>query len=171
MSRFPTIKAATWGTRKGRETSTRGTRLIVLGGAGVGRINTGCLKGYLGGWGEEWFGLKGRITNLVHFSDPWVDPSPTYLFYFSCPELLASTNSDVLTTLLYVRSIHVAILRWSLSFNPLMKQFFFFKSVSTWSMAYWERWLNLLRYCIAEFPPFFRRMNSSSFICSTPSGT
>jgi hypothetical protein len=37
-------------------------------GAGVGRINTGCLNGYVGGRGEEQFGLKGRITNLVLFS-------------------------------------------------------------------------------------------------------
>jgi hypothetical protein len=60
----------------------------------------GCLKGYVGGRGEERFGLKGRITNLVRFSDPYVDPSPAYLFYFACPEFLASTHSVVLTALL-----------------------------------------------------------------------
>jgi hypothetical protein len=31
-------------------------------------MNMGCLKGYVGGRGEEQFGLKGRITNLVRFS-------------------------------------------------------------------------------------------------------
>jgi hypothetical protein len=38
--------------------------------AGVGRRNTGYLNGYEGGRGEEWFGLKGWITNLVLFSGP-----------------------------------------------------------------------------------------------------
>jgi hypothetical protein len=36
----------------------------------VGRINTGCLNEYEGGRGEERFGLKGRITNLVLFLGP-----------------------------------------------------------------------------------------------------
>jgi hypothetical protein len=84
----------------------------------VGRINTGCLKEYVGGRGEEWFGLKGRITKLVLFLGPSVDLSPAYPFDFPCPTFLASTDSVVLTTLLYVRSRHVAILRWSLSFSP-----------------------------------------------------
>jgi hypothetical protein len=70
MSGFSTIEATNGGTRKGGETSTRGTRLIGRGGAEVGRINTGCLNGYIGGLGEERFGLKGRITNLVLFSGP-----------------------------------------------------------------------------------------------------
>jgi hypothetical protein len=73
------------------------------------------MKGYVGGRGEEWFELKGWITNLVIFSGPWVDLSPAYPFDFPCPTFLASTNSVVLTALLYVRSRHVAILRWSLS--------------------------------------------------------
>jgi hypothetical protein len=30
----------------------------------------GCLNGYEGGRGEERFGLKGQITNLVLFSGP-----------------------------------------------------------------------------------------------------
>jgi hypothetical protein len=54
--------------RQGNE--HQGTRLIVLGGVGVGRMNTGYLKGYVGGRGEERFELKGRITNLVLFSGP-----------------------------------------------------------------------------------------------------
>jgi hypothetical protein len=73
-------------------------------------MNTSCLKGYVGGRGEERFGLKGRITNLVLFSGHGVDPSPAYLFDFPCPAFLASTDSAVLTALLYVRSRHVAIL-------------------------------------------------------------
>jgi hypothetical protein len=109
---------------------------LVGAGARVGQINTGCLNGYEGGRGEERFGLKGWITNLVLFSGPWVDLSPAYPFDFPCPAFLASTASVVLTALLYVRSKHVAILRWSLSFSPLIKQFFFFRSVSTWSIAY-----------------------------------
>jgi hypothetical protein len=94
-------------------------------------MNTGCLKGYGGGRGEERFELKCRITNLVLFSGPGVDPSPIYLFDFPYPTFFASTDSVVLIALLYVRFRHVAILRWSLTFNPLMKHFFFFKSVST----------------------------------------
>jgi hypothetical protein len=70
MSRLSTIEATTGGTGKGRETSTRGTRLIGLAGAGVGRINTGYLNGYVGERGEERFGLKGRITNLFLFLGP-----------------------------------------------------------------------------------------------------
>jgi hypothetical protein len=53
----------------------------------------------------------------------------------------------------------------------LIKQLFFFRSVFTWSMTYWERWLNLLRYCITISPPCFNRINSSCFIWSTSSGT
>jgi hypothetical protein len=74
-------------------------------------MNTGCLNGYVGGRGEEQFGLKGRITNLVFFSGPGVDHSSAYLFDFTCPAFLASTDSVVLTALIYVRSRHVAILR------------------------------------------------------------
>jgi hypothetical protein len=91
----------------------------------------GCLNGYVVGRGEERFELKGRITNLVLFSGPKVDLSPAYHFDFPYPTFLASTNSVVRIALLYVRSRHVAILHWSLSLSPLMKQFFFFKSVST----------------------------------------
>ena len=58
MFELSTIEATIGGTGKGRETSTRGTRLIGRSGAGVGRINTGCLNGYEGGRGEERFGLK-----------------------------------------------------------------------------------------------------------------
>jgi hypothetical protein len=63
-------------------------------------MNTGCLKGYVGGRGEERFGLKGRITILVLFSGPGVDPSHAYLFDFPCPAFLASTDIVVLTALL-----------------------------------------------------------------------
>jgi hypothetical protein len=71
----------------------------------------GCMKGYVGGRGEERFELKGRITNLVLCSGPCVDLSPAYPFDFPCPIFLTSTDSVVLTALLYVRSRHIAILR------------------------------------------------------------
>jgi hypothetical protein len=110
-------------------------------------------------------------TGQGSFSDPWADPSPLScpnLFAFPCPEFFTSTEIDVLTAWLKVRSKHVTIFHCSLSLKPRIKQFFFVKFMLTCYMAYWERWLNLARYYITESPPCFRRTNSSNFICRMP---
>jgi hypothetical protein len=53
MSKLPTVEATTRGTGKGRDTSTRGTRLIGRKRLVVGRIKTGYLNGYEGRRGKE----------------------------------------------------------------------------------------------------------------------
>lgn len=146
---------------------------VIWVGAAAGRMKTGYLSGYEGGRGKAWVGLKGRMTNLVRFLGPREDPSPPSrpnLFVFPCPGFFASTNIAVLTTLLKVRSKHATIFLYNLSLKPLIKQFFFFRSVLTWSMAYWDKWLNFARYCITVSLPCFSWTNSSNFIWRTPSG-
>jgi hypothetical protein len=48
MSRLSTIEATTGGTGKGRETSTRGTRMIRLGGGRSGANKYGLSEGICG---------------------------------------------------------------------------------------------------------------------------
>jgi hypothetical protein len=48
-------------------------------------MNTGCLNGYEGGQGEEQFGLKGRITNLVIFQAPELILHPHIFLTFLVP--------------------------------------------------------------------------------------
>ena len=99
MSRLPTIEAASWGTREGGETSTRGTRLIFWSG-GSGRADEDKLFKWVGGW-TRWRTVLIERSDYQpgRFSGPWLDLSPLNPFDFPRPVFFASTASAVLTAL------------------------------------------------------------------------
>jgi uncharacterized membrane protein len=92
----------------------------------------------------------------------------TFLFLVSLRARIASsammilmTNSgNVLPVLSVMRSC-------SLVERQIMKRSFFFSSVSTWSGAYYTRWLNNLEWSCTYLPPCFRSMNSWRFFLIT----
>jgi hypothetical protein len=69
----------------------------------------------------------------------------TFLFLVSLwARIASSTIMTLLTDSRNVPPVLSAMRSYSLVKRPIMKQSFFFSSVSTWSGAYCARWLNYL---------------------------
>jgi hypothetical protein len=94
----------------------------------------------------------------------------TFLFLVS---LWARMASSVIMALLMnsenVPPVLSAMRSCSLVERPIMKRSFF-SSVSTWSDAYYARWLNCLEQSCMDLPPCLRSMNSCRFFLITPVG-
>jgi hypothetical protein len=95
----------------------------------------------------------------------------TFLFFASlCARIASSVMMTLLTNSGNDPPVLIAMRSCSLVERPTMKRSFFLSSMSTWSGAYYARWLNSLDYSCMDHPPCFRSMNSWRFFLITPAG-